>query len=89
MSHPYVEHKTVALMKGESQVIVIRETGGVRRKGIMGRHSLVHNSIWLDRVRYCCVWYLYNKVTINEKYQKIEERILNALVINDDYLGDT
>lgn len=70
MSHPYVEHKTVALMKSESQVIVIRETGGVRRKGIMGRHSLVHNSIWLDRVRYCCVWYLYNKVTINEKYQK-------------------
>lgn len=70
MSHPYVEHKTVALMKGESQVIVIRETAGVRRKGIMGRHSLVHNSIWLDRVRYCCVWYLYNKVTINEKYQK-------------------
>lgn len=36
----------------------------------MGRHSSVHNSIWLDRVRYCCVWYLYNKVTINEKYQK-------------------
>lgn len=70
MSHPYVEHKTVALKKGESQVMVIRETGRVRRKGIMGRHSLVHNSIWLDRIGYCCMWYLYNEVTINENYQK-------------------
>lgn len=44
MSHPFVEHKTVDLMKIESEVMTVRERlERVRSKGMMGKHSSVSN----------------------------------------------
>lgn len=37
MSHPHVEHKTVDLMKVESRVMVIRETGESKEEENIGK----------------------------------------------------